>query len=51
MSSYPESDAHYRTDVTCPEFDVIGMSFPGVPGFAHFGHNQSVARPWCGGSN
>jgi penicillin amidase len=25
--------------------DVVGLSFPGVPGFPHFGHNQDVA--WC----
>ena len=25
--------------------DVIGLSFPGVPGFPHFGHNADVA--WC----
>jgi len=25
--------------------DVIGLSFPGVPGFPHFGHNAEVA--WC----
>ncbi len=25
--------------------DAIGLSFPGVPGFPHFGHNSDVA--WC----
>jgi penicillin amidase len=29
----------------CPTFDAIGLSFPGVPGLSHFGHNQRVA--WC----
>jgi penicillin amidase len=29
----------------CDEFDAIGFSVPGVPGFPHFGHNESVA--WC----
>ena len=24
-------------------FDVIGLAFPGVPGFPHFGHNDRVA--------
>jgi penicillin G amidase len=27
----------------CDEFDVIGLSVPGVPGFPHFGHSQQVA--------
>jgi penicillin amidase len=29
----------------CDEFDVIGLTIPGVPGFPHFGHNAHVA--WC----
>ena len=37
--------AYYQNHVACPEFDVIGLSFPGVPGFSHFGHNADVA--WC----
>jgi penicillin G amidase len=35
----------YQNHVACPEFDAIGLSFPGVPGLPHFGHTQSVA--WC----
>ena len=31
--------------VACDEFDVIGLTVPGVPGFPHFGHNDKVA--WC----
>jgi penicillin amidase len=31
--------------LACDEFDVIGLTVPGVPGFPHFGHNESVA--WC----
>ena len=31
--------------LACDEFDAIGLSVPGVPGFPHFGHNASVA--WC----
>jgi penicillin G amidase len=31
--------------LTCDEFDVIGLTVPGVPGFPHFAHNGSVA--WC----
>ncbi|MFI2202117.1 penicillin acylase family protein [Streptomyces sp. NPDC020192] len=29
--------------LSCPEFDVIGLAVPGVPGIAHFGHTGSVA--------
>ena len=38
-------NAYYQNHLACPEFDVTGLSFPGVPGFPHFGHNQWVA--WC----
>jgi penicillin G amidase len=38
-------NVYYQNHVSCPEFDVVGMSFTGVPGFPHFGHNDSVA--WC----
>jgi len=38
-------NAYYQNHVACPEFDVIGASFPGCPGFPHFGHNADVA--WC----
>ena len=38
-------NVYYQNHVTCPDFDVIGMSFPGCPGFPHFGHNARVA--WC----
>ena len=31
--------------VSCPDWDVLGLSIPGVPGFSHFGHNARVA--WC----
>ena len=36
---------YYQNHLACPEFDVIGLSFPGIPGFPHFGHNSHVA--WC----
>jgi penicillin amidase len=29
--------------LACPEFDVLGLAIPGVPGIAHFGHAGSVA--------
>ncbi|MBW1961277.1 MAG: penicillin acylase family protein [Deltaproteobacteria bacterium] len=38
-------NVYYQNHIRCPEFDVIGLSFPGCPGFPHFGHNPSVA--WC----
>ena len=38
-------NVYYQNHLCCPEFDVIGFSFPGVPGFPHFGHNANVA--WC----
>ena len=38
-------NTYYQNQLACPEFDVTGLSFPGVPGFPHFGHNQWVS--WC----
>jgi len=38
-------NVYYQNHVACPEFDVIGFSFAGLPGFPHFGHNADVA--WC----
>ena len=29
--------------LACEDFDVIGLSVPGVPGFPHYGHNGRVA--------
>ncbi|WP_281154047.1 penicillin acylase family protein [Streptomyces sp. HYC2] len=29
--------------LACPEFDVVGLAVPGVPGIAHFGHTRTVA--------
>src|SRR6185437_16956049 len=34
---------YWQAHVACPEFDVIGATFPGTPGFPHFGHNGRVA--------
>lgn len=34
-----------QAHLACPEFDAVGLSFIGVPGFPHFGHNDRVA--WC----
>ena len=36
-------NVYYQNHVCCNAFDVIGFSFPGVPGFPHFAHNQRVA--------
>jgi penicillin amidase len=38
-------NVYYQNHISCPEFDAIGLSFPGCPGFPHFGHNAYVA--WC----
>ncbi len=37
--------AYYPNHMACDAFDATGLSFPGVPGFPHFGHNDRVA--WC----
>ncbi|MEU4272684.1 penicillin acylase family protein [Streptomyces sp. NPDC026092] len=29
--------------LACPEYDVLGLAVPGVPGLAHFGHTGGVA--------
>ena len=29
--------------ITCDEFDLIGFTIPGCPGFPHFAHNENVA--------
>ncbi|QDP97867.1 penicillin acylase family protein [Microlunatus elymi] len=34
---------YQQVRLACPEFDVIGFSFPGVPGIQHFGHAGEVA--------
>lgn len=38
-------NVYYQNHLACPEFDVVGYSFCGVPGFPHFAHNADVA--WC----
>jgi penicillin G amidase len=38
-------NCYYQNHIACPDFDAIGLSFPGVPGLPHFGHNRAVA--WC----
>ncbi|MFI8861044.1 penicillin acylase family protein [Streptomyces prasinus] len=34
---------YQQIHLSCPEFDVVGIAVPGVPGIAHFGHTGSVA--------
>jgi len=39
-----------QAHVACEDFDVIGLTVPGVPGFPHLGHTENVAgrcRPLC----
>ena len=36
-------NVYWQCRVTCPDFDVAGATFPGLPGFPHFGVNRSVA--------
>jgi penicillin amidase len=34
-----------QAHLACDEFDVIGLTIPGAPGFPNFAHNDQVA--WC----
>ena len=36
-------NVYHQCHLRCDEFDAIGMDFPGVPSFPHFGHNAEVA--------
>ena len=36
-------NVYWQCHLTCPDFDVTGATFPGLPGFPHFGFNRSVA--------
>lgn len=36
---------YYQVHLACDAFDAVGLSFVGVPGMPHFGHNERVA--WC----
>ena len=38
-----EPGVYQQIHLSCPEFDVIGLAVPGIPGIAHFGHTGSVA--------
>lgn len=34
---------YQQIHLSCPEFDVVGLAVPGVPGIGHFGHTGTVA--------
>ncbi|MFF2852409.1 penicillin acylase family protein [Streptomyces sp. NPDC058001] len=34
---------YQQVHLVCPEFDVVGLAVPGIPGLAHFGHTGTVA--------
>ena len=36
-------NVYAQCHVSCPQWDVLGFTIPGVPGFPHFGHNAEVA--------
>ena len=36
-------NVYWQCHVICPEFNVAGAAFPGVPAFPHFGFNGEVA--------
>jgi penicillin G amidase len=38
-------NVYVQGHVSGPNWDVLGLAIPGVPGFSHFGHNGRVA--WC----
>ncbi|NUR94801.1 MAG: GNAT family N-acetyltransferase [Kribbellaceae bacterium] len=41
---YIESPGVYQQiRLTCPEYDVLGLAVPGIPGLAHFGQTGTVA--------
>ncbi|WP_433533870.1 penicillin acylase family protein [Micromonospora sp. CA-249363] len=38
-----EPGVYQQIRLACPEYDVVGLAVPGVPGVAHFGHAGPVA--------
>jgi penicillin amidase len=36
-------NVYWQCRVSCPDFDVVGATFAGLPGFPHFGFNGSVS--------
>ena len=41
--AFEAPNVYLQTHLACPDFDVVGFCFPGVPGIQHFGHTGSVA--------
>jgi penicillin amidase len=40
---FEDPNVYAQVRLACPEFDVIGFAFPGVPGVQHFAHAGDVA--------
>ena len=38
-------NVYAQVHLACPEFDAVGLAFPGIPGVQHFGRTRDVA--WC----
>lgn len=36
-------NVYWQCHISCPDFDVVGATFAGVPAFPHFGYNHAVA--------
>lgn len=36
-------NVYAQMQLACDDFDVVGLTIPGIPGFPHFGHNGNVA--------
>ncbi len=36
-------NVYWQAHLKCPNFEVAGATFPGLPGFPHFGRNKDVA--------
>jgi len=41
--TFEAPNIYQQVRLACPEFDVVGYTFPGVPGVQHFGHAGEVA--------
>lgn len=41
--AFEAPNVYLQTRLACPEFDVVGFCFPGVPGVQHFAHSGTVA--------
>ncbi|WP_109505417.1 penicillin acylase family protein [Nocardioides speluncae] len=40
---FEDPNVYAQVRLACPEFDVVGFAFPGVPGVQHFAHAGEVA--------